>query len=306
MFSLGQFRNPRSPFRNFSDAFAGGAAADEAEGIEPHDGVGKDFLEGFVLGLDELDFKIRRGAAIGLEDFEAFEFREKLGVEFGEGLGFHFGGAGFGALVEVGQHAGEEGAEGGGVVADPFAPAIAHVFVDEFHRVLLGHVFEFVVDDEAEAGGAEKAGGVEFFGRVGEFDAEEGFEEDDLAAHVFPDGVAGIALGVADEEVDVLHDEGVVPGEEPDVVAVERFLALEGDGLPLCLDGGESAGFAVFFAGANVVGALADVLGIEAEVVEQAQHEEIEREIGIEPPDAFQKAVGGQHAVGGELGEAVR
>ena len=41
-----------------SDAFAGRAAADEAERVESDDGVGQGFLEGVVFRLEELEFEI--------------------------------------------------------------------------------------------------------------------------------------------------------------------------------------------------------------------------------------------------------
>ena len=246
----------------FLDSFPRGPSSHEAQGIKADDGIGQGFLEGVVFRLKELEFKIRDGTAALLEQFESFEFWDELGFQVGERLDFHFFGAGAGALGQVCEHAWEQTAQGRLVGADPFAASIPDVFVDQLHWIFGRDVFQFVIDDQSYTCWAEEAGGIQFLRGICQLDAKEGFQEDGLAAEVLPDGITSIAFGFLNEEVDVFHDEGTVPGQEPQVIAGERFLPLEGDLLPLADDGGEGVSFAIFFAGADVIGSFADIFGM--------------------------------------------
>ena len=278
----------------------GGAAPDEAEGVEAELGGFEGVFEGLLVGFEVGDFLFADGVVELAEVAEASEFVEELGLHGGGGGFGEFLGAFAGDFLGATEHFGDDFVLDGRLIEEALGAATDEGGVVEFG--LVGDVFEGVVDDDADGGGGEEAVDVEG-GGCGAFGDVNALDEEAVGFGATPDGEGGVALFAAEEEIEGAADEGVVGGEEGELLTRQGAGPVEGDGEAFFGQGGEGVGDE--FAAMEEVVAVGEFFDMESEEVEHLNEEGFEVAVFVSGAEVVEEFVDLGGRAGAEFEEAV-
>jgi hypothetical protein len=252
------------------------------------------------VGFEVGDFFFADGVVELAEVAEAGEFVEELGLHGGGGGFGEFLGAFAGDFLGATEHFGDDLVLDGRLIEEALGAATDEGGVVEFG--LVGDVFEGVVDDDADGGGGEEAVDVEG-GGGGAFGDVNALDEEAVGFGAAPDGEGGVALFAAEEEIEGAADEGVVGGEEGELLTRQGAGAVEGDGEAFFGQGGEGVGDE--FAAMEEVVAVGEFFDMESEEVEHLNEEGFEVAVFVSGAEVVEEFVDLGGRAGAEFEEAV-
>lgn len=264
-------------------------APDEAEGVEPDLGGFDGFGEGCLLGFQGGDFFLADVIVDLAKVAEAGELVLKLGVndELG-GCGEVF--AAFASdFLGAADHFWEDLVFDGWLVQQFLWAATLERGVSEVD--LVGDVFEGVIDGDADRGGGQEAIHMESCGGDA-FGDEAAVDDESIGFGPFPGGEGGIAMLAAEQEVKGTAHEGVIGGEEGELLAGKGAGAVEGDGEAFFGKGGKGVGEEI--AAVEEVVAVGEFFDVKAKEVEHLDEEDLELAFFVHGADLIEQGIDGR------------